>query len=76
MSILLEQALKLPPPERRQLADDIYESLESADDRFSLTEEQKAELSRRLEDYRKNPDGIFRGKRYATRLSPGNEIRS
>jgi putative addiction module component (TIGR02574 family) len=59
MSILLEQALKLPPPERRQLADAIYESLESADDGFSLTEEQKAELSRRLEDYRKNPDGNF-----------------
>ena len=44
MSVLLEQALKLPVAERRKLADDLYESIESSPEAFRLTPEQEAEL--------------------------------
>ena len=56
MNTLLEQALRLPIPERRKLADDIYDSIGSEDEAFHLTDEQKAELERRMEDFRRDPD--------------------
>jgi putative addiction module component (TIGR02574 family) len=59
MSVLLEQALKLPVDERRQLADDIYESIETSADAVSLTPEQMAELERRIEDSRLHPDDFY-----------------
>jgi len=59
MSVLLEQALRLPIPERRKLADDIYESIDEPIEKVSLTPEQEAELARRLEDYERNPGGNF-----------------
>ncbi len=55
MSVILEEALKLPVAERRKLADDLYESIESSPEAFRLTPEQEAELARRIEDYEKNP---------------------
>ena len=59
MSVLLDQALKLPIAERRRLADDIYDSLDDSPDGFYLTPEQEAELERRLENHRLHPeDGI------------------
>jgi len=57
MSVILEEALKLPAAERRKLADDLYESIEASPDAFRLTAEQEAELARRVEDYEKNPGG-------------------
>ncbi len=57
MSVLLEQALKLPAAERRKLADDLYESIEPSPEAFRLTPEQETELARRIEDYEKNPGG-------------------
>lgn len=59
MNQLFEQAMRLPVAERRKLADDIYDSLESSDDGLALTPEQEAELTRRLGDYEKNPGGNF-----------------
>ncbi len=56
MSVVLEEALKLPAPERVRIADALYDSVEQDPDAFPLTEEQKKELERRLEDYRNNPD--------------------
>ena len=56
MNQLLEQALKLPVAERRKLADDIYDSTLPEPIEFSLTDEQKAEIDRRLEDLRKHPE--------------------
>jgi putative addiction module component (TIGR02574 family) len=56
MDILLEQALKLPIPERRKLADDIYDSIENSPEALSLTPEQMAELDRRIEYSRLHPD--------------------
>ena len=59
MSVLFEEALKLPVPERRKLADDIYESIDEAEYEFFLSNEQKAELDRRLADARENPEKLI-----------------
>jgi putative addiction module component (TIGR02574 family) len=56
MSVLLEEALKLSPHERLRIADALYDSVERDPNAFPLTDEQKAELERRLEDLRQNPD--------------------
>jgi putative addiction module component (TIGR02574 family) len=55
MATLLEQALRLPVIDRRRLADDIYDSIAHEADSFELSEEQKAELDRRLAEYEKDP---------------------
>jgi len=59
MNQLLEQALKLPPTERRKLADEIYDSIEPLHDELLLTPEQEQELAERLEDLERNPGGNF-----------------
>ena len=69
MSILFEEALKLPVPERRKLADDIYESIDEAEYEFLLSDEQKAELDRRLADARENPDKLIPWEVVRERLS-------
>ena len=57
MSVILEEALKLPVDKRIQLADQLYASVEEGrDNSFSLTADQLAELERRMEDHRKHPD--------------------
>lgn len=66
MNQLLEQAIRLPPVERRKLADDIYDSLEKSDHGLLLTPEQEAELTRRLEEYEKDPSGNFTWEEIAT----------
>ena len=58
MSILLEQALKLPITERRKLADEIYDSIVSGPDDLELTDEQKTEIDRRLADFQEHPDKV------------------
>ncbi|MGD9563127.1 MAG: addiction module protein [Pyrinomonadaceae bacterium] len=55
MNAVLEEALKLPPPERLRIADALYYSVEKDPDAFPLTEAQEKELDRRLEDYRNDP---------------------
>ncbi len=54
MSVLLEEALKLPVTERRKLAEDIWESIDGAPEAFELTPEQTAELQRRIDHHEKN----------------------
>jgi putative addiction module component (TIGR02574 family) len=56
MSTLLEMALELPIPERIKLVGDIWDSIAAEPWAMKLTPEQTAEIERRLEDYRKNPD--------------------
>lgn len=58
MSALLEQALKLPISERRRLADDIWDSIAAEPRAVEITPEQKAELDRRIEYNRLNPDDV------------------
>ena len=55
MSVILEEALKLPAAERRKLADDLYESIDADEQEFTLTPEQKAELERRIEYSKLHP---------------------
>jgi putative addiction module component (TIGR02574 family) len=55
MSILLEEARKLPIPLRQELADAINESIVEELGSVKLTSEQIAELERRVEDYEANP---------------------
>lgn len=56
MEQLREQVMKLPPAERRKLADEIYDSIVPDPAPFRLTDEQAAEIDRRLEDFRKHPE--------------------
>lgn len=56
MSVLLEEALKLPVTERRKLAEDIWESIDGSPEAFELTPEQAAELQRRIDHHEKFPD--------------------
>jgi putative addiction module component (TIGR02574 family) len=48
--------LRLSVSERIQLAQDIWDSIVEVPDSVPLTDEQKAELDRRLEAYHKNPN--------------------
>ena len=57
MSIILDQAKRLPIPERMKLAQDIWDSIESEPERVELSPEQRAELERRIEDFRQDPSG-------------------
>ena len=56
-SILLDELLKLPPAERLEIALALWDSLEDGqlDALVPLTEEQRAELDRRLAEHEKNP---------------------
>jgi putative addiction module component (TIGR02574 family) len=47
--------LSLSVPERIILVEDIWDSVSEVPDAVILTEEQKAELDRRLDAYHKNP---------------------
>src|SRR5580698_9205166 len=55
-SLLLEEALKLPPQEREQLCEELWDSLEASDD--DLTPEQLEELKRRLKEHKENPGDV------------------
>jgi len=56
MNTILEQALMLPVPERKQLADDLYDSIVSGSEGFSLNQDQRTEIDRRLADLREYPE--------------------
>jgi putative addiction module component (TIGR02574 family) len=54
---ILEELRRMPEPERRELVETI--ELEFGDFNDELTRDQKAELDRRAEEFRKNPsEGI------------------
>ena len=57
MDILLDKALELPIPERIQFVEDVWDSIAVDSDAVELSPEQRAELDRRIEDYKKNPGG-------------------
>ncbi len=48
--------LSLSVPERIQLVEDIWDTIAEVPEKVELTDEQKAELDRRLEAYHRNPD--------------------
>ena len=54
--IRLSDVLELPLSERLKLVEAIWDSIVEAPEVLELTEAQRAELDRRLDDYEKNPD--------------------
>lgn len=58
----------LPEAERRKLADDLYESIDTDEQEFALTPEQEAELVRRIEYNRLNPDDVVSWEEVRERL--------
>lgn len=76
MNILLEQALKLPIPELRRLAADIYDSIDAAPEAVCLTPEQGAELERRIEYNRLHPDDVVPWEEVRERLASQSMILS
>ncbi len=57
MSTLSDQAAELPIPERIRLVEGIWDSIEAEIDVVELSPQQRAELERRIEDFRLNPGG-------------------
>jgi len=53
----LSEILELSVPERIQLVEDIWDSIACVPNELSLTDEQKDELDRRLQDFRADPSG-------------------
>ena len=51
----LDDLLKLPPAERAELAMALWDSLGDSPELFPLTEEQKAELDRRMAEHDADP---------------------
>jgi len=51
--------MRLSPDERRELIDEIWDTLPLEADDFELTEEQKAELDRRLEEHERDPSSAI-----------------
>lgn len=54
--IRLSDVLELPVSERLKLVEAIWDSIAEAPEALELTEAQRTELDRRLDDYEKNPD--------------------
>ncbi len=52
----LDQALKLPVPERIQLVQEIWDSVVAESAAVQVTKKQKAELDRRLADLAADPE--------------------
>jgi putative addiction module component (TIGR02574 family) len=55
-SITLEEVLRLPVPERIRIVEAIWGSIADSPEAVALTDEQKAELDRRLQAFESNPD--------------------
>ena len=54
---LLSEILKLSVSERIQLVEDIWDSIAADPDEIALTEEQRAELDRRIAEVEADPGG-------------------
>jgi len=53
----LSDILELPVSERILLVEDIWNSIAMMPEEVVLTEDQRAELDRRLEEYHRSPEG-------------------
>lgn len=56
MNIAIADILELSVSERIQLVEDIWDSVAEAPEAVPLTEEEKAELDRRLDAYHQDPN--------------------
>jgi len=55
-AFLKSNILSLSVPERIQLVEDIWDTVAEIPEEVTLTDEQKAEIDRRLDAYHLNPD--------------------
>ena len=72
-SVILEELLKLPPDERAELALALWESLQDADREaeFALSDEQYAELDRRMAAHIADPGSSVSWDEVRRRLKNG-----
>lgn len=54
--ITVNDLLELPVSERLQLVEDLWDSIAEVPEAIELSEDQRAELDRRLEAYREDPE--------------------
>ena len=54
----LEELKKLSVSERLELLEKVWESLEAAPEALPLTDAQRQELDRRVDDLERNPDAV------------------
>lgn len=54
-NVPIKELLKLSVPERIQLVEDLWDSIAADAEDFPLTDAQKAELDRRLEEHEADP---------------------
>ena len=54
-TITRAEILSLSVPERIQLAEDIWDTIAEVPEAISLSDDERAELDRRLDAYHKNP---------------------
>lgn len=66
--VLRDQAMQLPPEERLELGYDLIESVPEADDAFELTDEQKAEIERRMAEHERDPSSSIPLEEFMARL--------
>ena len=55
ITITRAEILSLSVPERIQLAEDIWDTVAEVPEAISLSDDERAELDRRLDAYHKNP---------------------
>jgi putative addiction module component (TIGR02574 family) len=56
MNTHIVEILQLSVAERVQIVEDIWDSISRSPEELPLSETEKAELDKRLESYRQNPD--------------------
>jgi putative addiction module component (TIGR02574 family) len=69
--INLPEVLKLPVSERLRLVEAIWDSIAETPEEIALTEEQKAELDRRIEALERNPEEGSSWSEVRARVWPG-----
>ena len=65
---LRDQAMQLPPDERLELAYDLLESVPDAGEDLELTDEQKAEIERRMAEHERDPSSAIPLEQFMARL--------
>lgn len=56
MNSQITEILQLSVAERVQIVEDIWDSIANTPEELPLSESEKVELDKRLENYRQNPD--------------------
>jgi putative addiction module component (TIGR02574 family) len=71
--VTYSEILELPPAERLQLLEAIWDSLTSVPEAIPVSQEIRDELDRRLESYYENPDSARPWKEIKEKLFGGSE---